>query len=125
MVGDDLMLKIDKSIYDINKNICENIRLFPLKDRGFVSQNILAQLRNFVEYVAIKIYSQGNDIEPNVYENNVKALEFIKRIGQYSFIHKFHDLLQISDSHYTFDEDTSERLMLKYYEYLLRIKKCY
>ena len=117
------MLKIDKSIYDINKNICENIRLFPLKDRGFVSQNILAQLRNFVEYVAIKIYSHGTDIEPNVYANNVKALEFIKRIGQYSFIHKFHDLLQISDSHYTFDEDTSERLMLKYYEYLLRIKK--
>ncbi len=35
---------------------------------------------------------------------------------------KFHNLLQISASHYTLDEGKSERLMLKYYEYLLRIK---
>jgi hypothetical protein len=31
---------------------------------------------------------------------------------------KFHDLLKISTSHYTLDGDASERLMLKYYEYI-------
>lgn len=30
--------------------------------------------------------------------------------------------MQISVSHYTLDPDSSERLMLKYYEYLLRIR---
>jgi energy-coupling factor transporter ATP-binding protein EcfA2 len=35
---------------------------------------------------------------------------------------RFHDLLQASASHYTLDRDPSERLMLKYYEYLLRIR---
>ena len=37
-------------------------------------------------------------------------------------MNKFHELLQKSASHYTLDEGSSERLMLKYYEYLLKIK---
>ncbi len=36
---------------------------------------------------------------------------------------RFHDLLQSSASHYTLDKDSSERLMLKYYEYLIRTRK--
>lgn len=35
---------------------------------------------------------------------------------------RFHDYLQIIASHYTLDEENSERLMLKYYVYLLKIK---
>lgn len=35
---------------------------------------------------------------------------------------RFHDMLQASVSHYTMGEDPSERLMLKYYEYLLRTR---
>ncbi len=42
--------------------------------------------------------------------------------GRTAVLSKFHNLLQKSVSHYTFDEGGSERLMLKYYEYLLRIK---
>ena len=38
------------------------------------------------------------------------------------FLNKFHNLLQKSIFHYTFDEGESERLMLKYYEYLFKIK---
>ena len=34
-----------------------------------------------------------------------------------------HDFLQIVASHYTMDEENSERLMLKYYEYLLKLRK--
>ena len=56
------------------------------------------------------------------YENIRKALSFIKGKGQFRFLSKFHKFLQISVSHYTLDEDSSERLMLKYYEYLLKLK---
>ncbi len=38
-------------------------------------------------------------------------------------MNEFHKLLQITASHYTLNEENSERLMLKYYEYLLKIKK--
>jgi len=38
------------------------------------------------------------------------------------FLNRFHNFLQITASHYTLDEENSERLMLKYYEYLLKIK---
>ncbi|WP_231600621.1 ATP-dependent RecD-like DNA helicase [Salinibacterium sp. SWN248] len=37
-------------------------------------------------------------------------------------MNRFYTLLQPSTSHYTFDGDSSERLMLKYYEYLLRVR---
>ncbi|WP_060825495.1 ATP-dependent DNA helicase [Sulfurospirillum cavolei] len=116
------MMKIDTAILTTSQNICKNIDRFDASERGLLSQNILSQLRNFVEYIAIKLYANGNDIDPNTYQNNTQALEFIHTRGNYRFLSKFHALLQISASHYTLDEGQSERLMLKYYEYLLRIK---
>mgnify|MGYP004496483247 FL=1 len=116
------MLTIDKAIYDTNEVICKNINKFDSSERGLLSQNILSQLRNFVEYISMKIYAKGDDINPNNYDEKCKALEFIKKQGKFRFLNKFHDLLQKSVSHYTLDGDNSERLMLKYYEHLLKIK---
>lgn len=116
------MLKIDKAILDTNKIICKNIDKFDDSERGLLSQNILAQLRNFVEYIAGKVYSRGVDIDPNNYEKKKEAWEYIKTQGNLRFLSKFHAMLQKSVSHYTIDEGGSERLMLKYYEYLLKIK---
>lgn len=116
------MLKIDKAILDTNKIICKNIDKFDDSERGLLSQNILAQLRNFVEYIAGKLYSRGVDIDPNNYDKKKEAWEFIKTQGKLRFLSKFHAMLQKSVSHYTIDEGGSERLMLKYYEYLLKIK---
>lgn len=117
------MLKIDKAILDTDKVICKNISKFDESERGLLSQNILAQLRNFIEYISQKIYSSGDDIDPNNYNEKKLAWEYIKSQGNLNFLYKFHDLLQKSVSHYTLDENASERLMLKYYEYLLKIKK--
>ena len=114
------MLKIDKAILDTNQVICKNIDRFDDSERGLLSQNILAQLRNLVEYISQKIYSNGQDIDPNNYEKKQDAWDYIKSQGQLSFLSKFHNLLQKSVSHYTIDENGSERLMLKYYEYLLK-----
>lgn len=116
------MLRIDQSIIDTDKVICKNIECFDASERGFMSQNILSQLRNFVEYIMQKIHSNGEDIDPKNYDKKKEAWEFIKTHGQYSFLSRFHSLLQKSVSHYTCDEGSSERLMLKYYEYLLKIK---
>lgn len=116
------MLKIDKAILDTNKIICKNINKFDDSERGLLSQNILAQLRNFIEYIAGKAYSKGVDIDPNNYGKKKEAWEFIKTHGKLRFLSKFHAMLQKSVSHYTIDEGGSERLMLKYYEYLLKIK---
>lgn len=116
------MLRIDKAIYDTNEVICDNISRLTSADRGLLSQNILSQVRNFVEYVAIKVYSNGHDVNPNDYDLNVLALKDMQRRGELRFLYKFHEMLQKSVSHYTVDKDGSERLMLKYYEHLLKIK---
>ncbi len=116
------MQRIDKAILVTDKNICDNIHFFGGIDRGLLSQNILANLRNFVEYVAIKAYSNGNDVDPNDYDLRKDALKYMQRCGNLRFLYKFHEMLQKSVSHYTIDKDGSERLMLKYYEHLLKIK---
>jgi hypothetical protein len=116
------VLKIDKAILDTNGVICENISQLSFADRGLLSQNILGHLRNFVEYIAIKAYSNGKDVDPNDYNLNVAALKDMQRRGDLRFLYRFHEMLQKSVSHYTIDKDGSERLMLKYHEHLLKIK---
>lgn len=116
------MMQIDNAILATDKAICKNISRFDDSERGLLSQNILAQLRNFVEYIADKIYANGADLDPNNYALNVEALKYLQTRGDLRFLHQFHELLQKSVSHYTLDENGSERLMLKYYEYLLKIK---
>lgn len=117
------MLRIDKAIYDTDKVICENIAYFRDVDRGFLCQNVLSQLRNFTEYIAMKVYCIGDDFDPNNQDLREEALKKMREDGKLRFLSKLHQLLQKSASHYTFDKDNSERLMLKYYEFLLKIKK--
>lgn len=117
------MNDVNQAIFDIDKNISKNINRFDDSERGLLSQNILSQLRNLLELVFLKIYNQkeNKSLEPK-YDNFRIAEKYVKSIGTLRFLGKFHDLLQISASHYTLDENASERLMLKYYEYLLKIK---
>ena len=115
------MKKIDTSILTIDKAICRNIARFDDSERGLLSQNILSQLRNLIELISLKAYSNGNPIEHN-YDNIGKANAFVKSRGDLKFLNTFHKFLQPVASHYTLDEENSERLMLKYYEYLLKIK---
>ena len=114
-------MKIDRAIEIIDRKICKNINCFKFDDRGFLSQNILSDLRDLVEHVSLKTFSNGQDIEIT-YSNIQKANEYVKKVSDLNFLHKFHKFLQISTSHYTLDEGHAERLMLKYYEYLIKIK---
>ena len=121
-MGQRQMIRIDKAILDTNGVICDNISQLSSSDRGLLSQNILGHIRNFVEYIAVKAYSNGQDVNPNDYNLNVAALKDMQRRGELRFLYRFHEMLQKSVSHYTVDKDGSERLMLKYYEHLLKIK---
>ena len=87
------MLRIDKAILDTNGVICDNISQLSFADRGLLSQNILGQIRNFVEYIAIKAYSNGQDVNPNDYDLNVAALKDMQRRGNLRFLYRFHEML--------------------------------
>lgn len=115
------MYDVQQGIRNIDKTICDNIKILNITSRGLVSQNMLGQSRNLVEHVALMIYSETNTIN-DVYEGIKSALEFIKHRNEYLFLRKFHTFLQEVKSHYTPDNEGAERLMLKYYEYFLQIK---
>lgn len=114
------MTTIGVHLWSTNEAICQNIESLA-DQRDLLSQNILSQLRNLVEGVAFRLQVGSDDAEYD-YPAIGRGLAFIKGKGQYSFLTRFHKLLEASASHYTMDRDASERLMLKYYEYLLRIR---
>lgn len=117
----DNVLQIDKQILNTDKVICRHISNLSNSTRGEISQDILSQLRHFVEHIMLKIYANGDDIEDT--QDNVKqAVKFAKNEEALRHLSRFHHFLQVSVSHRTLEEENSERLMLKYYEYLLRIK---
>lgn len=116
------MATIDAQISSVSSIICSNIGSLA-SDRALLSQNMLAQLRNLVEAVAARLHNRDGHIEFS-YELVGPAIGWIgsqnKRIG---FLYSFHNLLKISTSHYAFEGDASERLMLKYFEYLMRVRQ--
>lgn len=118
------MSKIDDDIMIIDKVICRHINSQKFLTRGEISQDILAQLRNFVEAIMLKIKEESifEDDEKNKYDMICDAINYVKTIGRLGFINKFHDLLQITSSHYTLDEEKSERVLLKYFKYILKLK---
>lgn len=115
------MSEILNRIHISNKAICDNIDASNVFGRGLTSQNILSQLRNLLEAINMYFFANNEDIE-YTYENIEKANAYIKANARLRLLSKFHHLLQISASHYTLEQDCSERLMLKYYEYLINIK---
>jgi len=116
------MVTVAEHIASADNAICANIATLA-DHRDLLSQNILSQMRNLVEGVAVYIHTDRGDTEYDYRSSITQALEWVSTQGELNFITRFHKLLQPSASHYTFDGDTSERLMLRYYEYLLRLRK--
>lgn len=115
------MKNIDEAIRDIDNAICDYIDLIEVSSRGRMSDAILKHLRDLVEHIAVKVYSEKKSVEIK-YEVIKKSLDNLKTSDEFYFLRKFHSFLRQSASHYTQDVDGAERLMLKYYEYLLQIK---
>lgn len=114
------MATVRKQIQSADEAICRNIELLA-DQRALLSQNVLSQLRNLVEGAVVRLHTGSPDAEFS-YDAIEEGLSFVKSRAKFSFLGKFHKLIQKSASHYTLDGDASERLMLKYYEYLHRIR---
>lgn len=117
----DAPLRIDEQIMNSDRVICRHIDSIEKSTIGEISQDILSHLRHFVEHIMLKIYANGDDIEDS-HENVQKAVKYVKSQMKLKHIARFHRFLQVSVSHRTLAEENANRLMLKYYEYLLRIK---
>lgn len=114
-------IQIDEQILKTDKVICRHISNMGNLSRGQISQDILSQLRHFAEHIMLKVYANGDDIEDS-HENLQKAVKYVKNESSLRHLSRFHHFLQVSVSHRTLEEENSERLMLKYYEYLFRIR---
>lgn len=114
------MATVAQQVGAANGVICANLAR-PSDDRGLLSQNVLAQLRNLVEGLAVWAHHGHGDAEFH-YDQVSPALDVVKATSKFRALARFHGLLQASASHYTLDTDPSERLMLKYYEFLVRTR---
>lgn len=101
----------------VSKNITKLI-----DDRGLMSINIINSLRNLVNQVAILINAQDVNTDSN-YQTIESAMKLVEARADLAFLRTFYKQLQASASHYTPDGDGAERLMLKYYESLILMKK--
>lgn len=115
------MPSLDESIRKIDNVICRHLDEIENNSRGAISQDILEQLTKFVNHVMLKFYANGREI-PITAENIAKATEFAHINSELYTLYKFHNYLEVVTTQYTLDEDGSERLMLKYYQYLLEAK---
>ena len=73
-------IKVEKEIQYIYRVIEKNITYYQtLNDKGFLSENILSQLRNLVEDVAILINNRENSLLLDThYDNIAPSINFIK-----------------------------------------------
>ncbi len=116
------MDKYSENILKVNTVICSNIdKRAVLADDGLLAQNVLAQLRNFTEAIAIKIYSIDHSVDINQ-SGTKNAIQFIKSQDDLVFLQRFHKLLEFTDSHITVEPDAALRLMWRYYDYLIECK---
>ena len=118
-------IRPEQEIIYICKVIDKNIEAYSvLKDRGLLSENLLAQLRNLIEDVAIFVNNTENSLSLDTNYNNVgSSMKYVASVKKYKYINTFHKFLQSTASHYTPSEDDAERLMLYYYKYLCMIKQ--
>ena len=88
------------------------------QNRGKISLQIVKIARDLNDHIADKLWSDINPQQP-MSVNKVAS----KMQGRYRFIAHFDKFLQKSVSHFTPSYDGAERLLLKYYKYLLQLKK--
>jgi len=113
------MRKTIEQLKSSNKYINDNIEKINPDEINLYTSNIFKGLRDFVEIVVTLLVGENEYTYKNF--NNVKNKVFSQ--GKYKFLKQFHNLLQGSSSHYTEVEHNATRLVFKYYEYLLKIKK--
>lgn len=111
------MASLNEQVRSADSTICQNIERYD-DNRAFLSQNLLAWLRNLVVGLIVWPQKGASSVE-FLYGRGCPAIELIQATAKFKRRSRFFSLLQASALHYTLDGDPSERLMLKYYEYLI------
>ena len=111
-----------ESLLRTDKVICDNIDKRDVLGDDLLVQNIVAQLRHFVEGIARLICSREQDIANNQ-KGTEKAIKLIKSREDLVFLRRFHQCLQVSAAHSTVDPDAAMRLMHRYWDYLQDCKE--
>ena len=105
-----------------DKVICDNIDKREALGDELLAQNIVAQLRHFIEGLARLICSREQNIADNE-DGTKKAIKLIKSRANLVFLKRFHQCLQVSAAHSTVDPDAAMRLMHRYWDYLQDCKE--
>lgn len=112
-----------KEIENIDQIIKDNLINKEALGRGLLSENIISQLRNLVEDVIVLNHNKQNNTNLTVkFEDKKYAYKELRKKCKPKFLNEFHRYLQVSKSHYTPNYDGAERLMQKYYFYLVELK---
>ena len=110
----------DKEIMKASNAIDKALDSINNENRGEVAVRILSVVRNLNDHIAYKIWHEE---KPNQPMDLQKVASKYSQIGKYKFIARFDSFLRVSVSHFTPTEDGAERLILKYFNYLLKLKK--
>ena len=116
--------EIISNIHNSDQHICKLIKMASSLDRGFVSKSIIDGLRTFVEQITLYIYCvQTGDYILEKYDDIKPVINKLGNLKGCKPLFKLHEYLQVLSSHYSVDEDASERAMIKYYSYLYDIRQ--
>lgn len=112
-----------KELRNANKAIEDAIDNLEFTGRGPVARSVLGDLRHLVEHVAMCAVHGSKSVPGNYFSETKAAIRQMKTAKDTRFIADFHSYLQMVVSHYVPTEDSSERLLLKYYENLILLKR--
>ena len=115
-------MKIYEQIYECDRNIKTNVDIAKAFGKGVAAQNILAQVRNLIDVVAVLIYRNDANIEL-VYDDVKNAHPFLKGKPQYKNMCDLYEYVQIVSSHYIVDEPNSVFVLNRYCLYLVKLRK--
>lgn len=110
----------DKEINRASDGIDKALSTATRSNRGEVAFRILSVVRNLNDHIAFKIWK---DVRPDQKMDINKVASKFGNVRPYQVVARFDHFLRASVSHFTPSEEGAERLMIKYYRYLLQLKK--
>lgn len=112
----------DEEVRNADNAIDDALRSLCFLERGAVARTMLKSMRDLVEHVAMLAVHGPGPVSGDYYKQIKPCLKQLKSRRETRFISDFHDHLQKVTSHYTPTEESSERLLLGYYENLLLLR---
>ena len=87
------MATLEQKILLTSDDIDQNIDQLLVTGRGFVSRNVLKQLRVLMDQIAVLVHLNDLNSEVAYHTQIIPALTFIRQQGQYRFFNDFYEKL--------------------------------